>query len=248
MSTYKRRIVVLHCLGNAAILLLGYYWLGLPESDAAHLTLSAAVIVFFALAAVWLHGTALVVFGRECSVMQAGKRSLQSVLPLLLLAGLVLLLYLALQRFYNSFEHQAFVIGSYSTMKLRRPVEPQSVLNVFHGIIWLLRWFVVPALAWPLAAEIAERGWSGYSMSAFRKRRRFLFWIQTGIFSLLAVLVPMRLFFWIPDTPGFGWELVSVMARLGCGYLLFTGGLLAVEYFTSAGRPRVTQLSTAGLP
>ncbi len=248
MNRSTTALCALHFVGNASLLLLGYYWLGLGESDSARLLISAAVILVFALAALWLHGTALVLFRGEAGLTGAAKRTLRHLLPLFLFTIFVLLLYMGLLYLYNSFGHEAFVIGSYSTMKLRRPVQPSNVLKAFRVFIWVLRWIVVPVFALPLAAEIANSGWAGLSRAAFWRSKKVLFWIEVGILLVSAVHVPLHLFFWVPKMPDFSSEVVSVVARLGLGYLLFTAGLLALEFFTSAGKPRETQLSTAVSP
>jgi hypothetical protein len=173
---------------------------------------------------------------------------LRNILPLFLFGVAVLLIYLALGHWYNSFGHEAFNIGSYSTLKLRRPVEPSNVLKAFHGFIWLLRWFVVPVFAWPLASEVANRGWSGFTSHAFQRSKKLLFWPEAGLSLLVAIYLPFQLFFWIPHTTSFSLQVVSVALRIGLGYLLFTAGLLAVEFFTSSGKPRETQPSTAVSP
>jgi hypothetical protein len=58
-------LAIIHLVGNALILWLGYYWLGISESDGAHLAWSALVLVLFVVSALWLHGTALAMFDRE---------------------------------------------------------------------------------------------------------------------------------------------------------------------------------------
>ncbi len=236
-----------HLVGNALLLLLGYYWLGLGESDGVHLALSAVVILLFALGALWLHGASFVVF-RENSVGVAAGRALRNLVPLFLLSVVVMLIYWALRHFYYSFGHEAFTIGSYSTMKLRRPVEPTRVLQAFHIFIWVLQWLVVPVLALPLAAEVANQGWAGFRGAAFQRSKKVLFWVEAGVLLLAAIYLPWHLYYWIPKMPNFSMEVVSVVVRVGVGYLIFTGGLLAVEYFTSAGSPRVTQPSTVPSP
>jgi hypothetical protein len=241
---------MIHLAGNASLLLFGYYWLGLGESDSMHLALSAAVLLIFALAATWLHATALVMFRPDEGLRLPGAalRTLRHLLPLFFLSVLVLLVYLALAYFYDSFGHEAFTIGSFGTMKLRRPVEPNNVLQAFHFFIWLLRWFVVPVMTLPLASEIANRGWPGFNLVAFKRSRNVLFWIQAGLLTVAAVHLPLHLFLWVPKMSSFSMEVISVMARLGLAYLLFTAGLLALEFVTSAGMPPVTQPSTVGSP
>jgi hypothetical protein len=241
-------LCVLHLTGNALLLLLGYYWLGLGESDNWRLAISAGVILLFCLAALWLHGTALVLFRDGQGLTSAATRTLRHLLPLFLFSWFVLLVYVGLQHLDESFGHQAFVIGSYTTMKLRRPVAPNNVLKTFHLFIWLVRWVGVPVLALPLAAAIASNGWTGLNRSALRRSRKLLFWIEAGVLTSAAVYLPLHLFFWVPKMPSFSLEVASVMARVGFGYLLFTAGWLAVEFFTSSGKPRDTQASTAVSP
>lgn len=250
MSRSRVLLCATHVAGNALLLLLGYYWLGLGESNAAHLTFSTAVIVFFALAALWLHGTAFVLFRPDKTMTfgSAAARALRNLLPLFVLSAMVFGVYMLLWHFYDSFGHSAFNIGSYSTMKLRRPVEPTGVLRVFHAFIWFVRWFVVPSLAFPLASEIANNGWPGFSVSAFKRSRKLLFWLEAGVLALVAVHLPVHLFLWVPTMPNFSMELVSVIGRLGLGYLLFTVGWLALEFLTSAGTPRSTQVNTVVSP
>jgi hypothetical protein len=248
MTKSKFLMFSAHLIGNALLLLLGYYWLGLSESDGLHLAFSAAIIVLFALGTLYLHGTSLVLFREHSTFAVATKRTLRNILPLLILGIVIILIYVALNYFYNSFGHEAFNIGSYTTMKLRRPVEPTKVLIAFHIFIWILQWFVVPILAFPLAAEVANKGWSGFNSSAFHRSKKFLFWIEAAVILVAATHLPLHLFFWIPKMSSFPLEVVSVTLRIGIGYLLFTAGLLAVEYFTASGNPPVTQLNTAPSP
>jgi hypothetical protein len=49
-------VSLVHLVANALLLLLGYYWLGLSESNAFHLAWSFLVIAVFVATAIWLHG------------------------------------------------------------------------------------------------------------------------------------------------------------------------------------------------
>ncbi len=81
-------LAILHLVGNALILWLGYYWLGLPESDGAHLAWSALVVLAFVLSALWLHGIGFAVFHREAgfTFVSAARRVSANLMPLLVLA------------------------------------------------------------------------------------------------------------------------------------------------------------------
>lgn len=239
-----------HLIGNALLLYLGYRWLGMTESDGWHLLASAVVLVIFVLGAAWLHGFALTHFDRAASLnfRQAAARTLRHLLPLFVLAVMAAIIYGLLAWWHDSFQHNAFVIGSYSTMKLRRPVPPSAVERGFHVFIWILRWIIVPVFFLPLGAGAALEGWSGIRWPSLAPSRRVLYWVEVCALLLCAIWVPLRLAYWIPHVDSFGGQAASVVARMGIGYLLFVSALLALEFFTSSGRPRVTQVNTASAP
>jgi len=250
MSRAWASITVPHLIGNAVLLWLGYYWLGIGESDAAHLAWSVIVIVAFTLAALWLHGTALVLFNRESDSRFAGaaRTALRHLPPLFIVAIIAGVIYGLLARWHDSFSHSAFLIGSYATMKLRKPVAPSGVLRSFYVLIWLLRWMVVPALLFPLGASVALSGWRGFRWPWPGLRNRWLYWPETCALLFCAIWIPLRLINWVPHITQFALQLASFLSRLGVGYLLFAGALLALEFLTSAGKPRLSQPSTVSSP
>lgn len=250
MSRQISSIGIAHLIGNGLLLYLGYRWLGMSESDGLHLFASAVVLIIFILGAAWLHGTALTHFNRTAnlSFRAAALRTLRHLLPLFVLAIAAAIIYGLLTWWHDSFQHNAFVIGSYSTMKLRKPVPPSAVERGFHVFIWILRWIVVPVVFLPLAAAAALDGWHGIQWRSLVRGRRILYWIEVCLLLLVAIWVPLRLIHWIPRIETFGGQFASVAVRLGIGYLLFVAALLTLEFFTSSGRPRATQVSTASAP
>jgi hypothetical protein len=223
-----KRLAILHLVGNALLLWLGYYWLGMGESDGLHLAYSAAVILLFTLGALWLHGTALVYFEDQQAL------AFKNLLPLFSLVLVICVIYAGLSLANSSFGHEAFVIGSYTTMKLRRPIAPSGVFKGFHAMIWLMRWMVVPVLALPLVNAVANSGWSGFRKSSFRTSRHPLYWFQCVALLSLAIVVPFKLFFWVPVVGSFPLEVISAAARIGAAYLLFVVSMLALESCTAA--------------
>jgi hypothetical protein len=250
MSRRISSIGIAHLIGNALLLYLGYRWLGMSESDGLHLLGSAAVLVIFILGVAWLHGTALTHFDRAAtlSFRTAALRTLHHLFPLFVLAIAAAIIYGLLGWWHDSFQHNAFAIGSYSTMKLRKPVPPSAVERGFHVFIWILRWIVIPVIFLPLAAGAASEGWRGIRWRSLALGRRVLYWIEVCALLLCAIWVPLRLVHWIPLVDSFGGQFASFAVRLGIGYLLFVAALLTLEFFTSSGRPRATQVSTASSP
>jgi hypothetical protein len=243
-------LILLHLIGNALLLIFGYYWLGVNESDTAHLLWSVLVLLVGIGAALWIHGTALVFFDRseQPGFTRALRTAGRNLLPLLAVALLAALIYGLLAYVYDKFEHNAFLIGSYATMHTRKPVAPAKVLRWYHVFIWILRWLVVPAFLFPLTAAVARAGWSGFHLRAFRRSRHLLYWIEVCLLLLLAIAVPLRLVNWVPAFSPFAMQMLSLLGRMGLGYLLFAAALLAIEFLTSRGRPRLSQPSTVPSP
>ena len=241
---------LLHLVGNALLLWLGYYWLGVGESDAAHLLGSALIVLGGVCAALWIHGTALVYFDRDTgySLSRAMGRAGRSLVPLLFVVVCAAVIYGLLAYVYDKFEHNAFLIGSYATMRTRKPVQPEKVLCWYHILIWVLRWLVVPAFLFPLTAAVARSGWAGFRFRSLRRSRSPLYWIEVCVLLLLAITVPLHLINWIPEFSKFTMQMVSFTGRIGLSYLLLVTALLLLEFLTSGGKPRFSHPNTVSSP
>jgi hypothetical protein len=243
-------LTISHLLGNALILWLGYYWLGIAESDGAHLAWSALVVLLFVLSALWLHGTALALFHREArpGFAAAALNVGRNLIPLFVLAITAIAIYWVLAKIYGQFGHKAFLVASFLTLHLRKPVSPGRVLGWYRDFIWLLRWLIVPVLLLPLAANTALIGWRGYQLHSLRRSGSVLYWIEVCALLLIAIWVPLRLLHWIPEFARFNAQMASFAARFALGYLLFVAALLSLEFFTSGGKPRAIQPNTVASP
>jgi len=241
-------MIPLELAGNALLLWLAYYWLGIGEGTAGQLLWGAAVALAITAAACWMHGAAFAYFGpAKRRVRPALASALRNILPLLLAAAALVGVYFLLSQCAGWSARPAFRIASYLTMKLRKPVKPSSVLRWFQVAIWLMDWMVVPVLVLPMMAGIAGRGWAGFRDFGARLRQ-WLYWIETPALALAAFWVPFRLYDWVPRTHSFGMEMTSFVLRIAAGYLLFVGAWLALVFVTSAGTPRFTQSKTAVSP
>jgi hypothetical protein len=225
-------------VGNALLLWLGYYWLGLGETRAATLAWSALVALLLLSLECWLQGATFAYF--------SGTRRLPlRRLPPLVAAAIVLLaVYWALAQWSDYSSQPAFKIASYLTMTFRKPVKPATVLKVFRFVLWLVRWMAVPVLALPAAAGIATRGWRGARLHS----RKWWYWVATPVLLTCALWLPLKLMGWTPQAGSFGMQMFSFVARLLIAYLLFVGAWLVLAFLTSGGSPRATQSSTVASP
>jgi hypothetical protein len=247
MTRARVTLLLAHLIGNAVLLWLGYYWLGLDESDAKHLAGSVAVLLLLTVGGSTLHGIALAHFS-GLSPRQAARRSARNIIPLAALSLLTLAMYGGMGWASEGFGRIAYVVSSSATMTLRRPVPPSTPQRVLQTFFWLLRWVGVPAVLLPLAAAISLDGWRGWHWRVLRQSKRWLYWLQVAAFLLCAIWIPFKLFFWVPRMAPFGGQMASFILRAGLGYLLFVTAALVLEFFTCSGKPRETQPSTVASP
>jgi hypothetical protein len=225
-------LAAVHLVGNALLLWLGYYWLGLGETRAAALAWSALVALLLLTLACWLHGATFAYFADT-------RRLPLRRLPLLVAAVIVLLaVYWALAEWSDYSSQPAFRVASYLTMTFRKPVKPATVLSVFKLALWLVRWMAVPVLSLPVICGIATR----------HRSRKWWYWIATPLLLVCALWLPLKLMGWTPHAGSFAMQMFSFVVRLPIAYLLFVGAWLVLEFLTSGGSPRATQSSTVASP
>ncbi len=232
-----RRLGALHLAGNALLLCLGYYWLGVGESSLPALAWSFLLALAILCGTVWLHGTAFAYFQGSLDLRTARREAGRHLLPLVTLGIAALASYWLLAQWAAYSPQPAFQIASYLTLKLRRPVRPAAVLTVFSVVLWLVRWALLPLILLPPASTVSRAGWSGFREFRARGRHRRRYWIVAPLLLLAAFWAPLQLLHWTPLAGGFGLELLSFVIRITVAYLLFVGSCLLLAFTSTGPRP-----------
>jgi hypothetical protein len=239
-----RRLVPIHMATNALLLWLVYYWLGIGESRAFTLLWSFTVALAILALLSATYGAALVYF-------RTGKApwrtAIANLLPLVTATVGALCIYFLLAKWTDYNPTPATKVASYLTLEFRKPVRPASTLAIFNAVVWLVRWMILPVMLLPMIAAIAVSGWRGFR--AFGSYgRRWIYWVEAPLLLLCALWLPMKLLGWVPHAGGFGWEMVSFLARATVAYLLFIAAGLLLAFVSSGGKPPLTQPKTAVSP
>jgi hypothetical protein len=226
MTRGARNLVLLHLPANALLLWLAYKWLGVDESSGAKLLWSAVDALVILALACWLYGATIVFFRMpgERRINEAFRAALPHVAVLLLFALAVVALYLLIGRWAAASDEPPFRVASWLTMKLRKPVKPETVGSVYHAGFWLLRWMILPVLLLPLVAGLAVKGPHGWREVI--RRRSWREWILVPILLVIGLWLPIVLVGWTPKVEGFGMEMASFVLRSAMAYLLFVGALI----------------------
>jgi hypothetical protein len=232
-----KQLAAVQLVGNALILYLGYYWLGVGEARAGLLIWSFAVALLAACLFLWLHGAGLL-HGRNPQSSYFRDALLR--LPVFLgIAIAVLLIYVFTTKLQEWLSGPAFTFASWLTLKLRKPVKPAAMLGFVAAIFWVIRWIVLPVVLAPWVVRFAARGRTGPTRPAISWKERALI----PILLLAALWLPLRLLAWHPIMTGYGIEMTSFIVRVLIAYLLFVLGLMALE-----GMPLFTQRKSVGSP
>ncbi|HMD71052.1 MAG TPA: hypothetical protein VKF41_06890 [Bryobacteraceae bacterium] len=221
----------IHLAGNALLLWLGYYWLGLGEARAGALLWSLAVAALVVCGACWLYGAGFAFFVQH-RIGAAFRAALRRLAPLVAAAIGVVVVYALLMQTRDAMDNPGFRLASWLTLHLRRPVKPATVQAVFHGVFWVLRWIVAPVLILPIGPAIVSRGWAGFGAVASRCRV-WLYWLEAPALLLAAVWAPLKLVGWAPHMSSFGGEMTSFVVRAAVAYLLFAAGWLGLAFVTA---------------
>jgi hypothetical protein len=232
-----KQIAAIQLAGNAAALMLGYYWLSIGEARIGLLAWSFTIALFTAALFLWIHGAGLAYGLNSGAPFRVSLRRL----PALLVAAIVvLLLYISLAKLQDVSADPAFRLASWLTLKFRRPIKPATVTRIVSAIFWLIRWILLPILLVPLV-RIAATTWRrppGLRGGAQWPQR-----LLTPLPLLAALWLPFRILHWRPLMTSFPLEMASFIIRAAIAYLLFTAGLLALE-----GMPLFTQRKRAVSP
>jgi len=240
-------LFLLTLVGNAALLWIGYYWLGLGEAHLSTLLWSLLVALVGCGLAIELHGATFAYFHqrKDAHVPVAIRTALRHLPALVTVAVLASAIYYGLSAWNGYSSTPAFRIASYLTLKLRKPVKPASVLQIFHGVVWLVRWVLVPAILLPAISLVAGIGWRGFAALKPRGGRH---WVLLPILLLLAFWVPWKLMGWTPRPASFALQVMSFGLRFGLAYLLFVAAWLSAAFIASGGSPRFSQSKTVVSP
>ncbi len=240
-------LAAIHLAGNALLLWLGYYWLGIGESRALTLLWSLFVALVLITVTTLLHGATFAYFVGQASGLSIAFRTALRHLPAILAAALfVLVLYLVLDRWAGYSSQPTFRIASWLTLKLRKPVKPATILRIFNVITWFFRWVILPVPLLPMVAGAASQGCAFAHFGKLGGRR--LYWLEAPILLLCAFWLPFKLIGWVPQAGSFAMEIISFTARLLIAYLLFVASWLLLAFLTSAGKPVLSHSKTVVSP
>ncbi len=250
LTLATRRLWLLEAGANLMLLALVYLWLGIRDARVSQLLATAILGVLIAFIALWLRASAFAYFaaGQPPALTPVFRETLCRVAPFAVLVIVFLFVWWALNSIQAPLHRAAQWTASALTFRSRKPIRPATVAVVFSWLLWLVEWVIVPILTLPIAAAVANRGWSGLKGGDARRSRNWRFWFEYLIVIAGGFCLPYRLIHYAPTLHNTAAEILSFFVRFGLAYFLLITGLLALAFLSSGGRPRSTQPVTAVSP
>lgn len=239
----RKKLALIHLLANAAIGVLVYGWLLIPEAAVWQIGISTVAAAGLVGAFLWLHGGTLNALGESAEIGSAAWPAFVRTVGRVPALFVWLLILLAARWVLYAVDVQgwAFVIASWLTLNLKRPISPSGVAAWLMRGQTLLFWFVV-ALWLPLAREVARAGFA-----AFRGGRQswretvtsFGYWRAVIALWITGVYLPSVLVSWVPLVESFWAQLVSFVLRfLPAIALALTAWLTLLALLAQAPAPQ----------
>jgi len=220
------RLLGLHLIGNALLLVAASLWLLLPEAHVWQLMLSvvcAFVILFFAL---WLH-TSTLEYAADLAPVNfraAFRPSLVRMLWLFLGFAILFALIWYVDRLSAVSRLQ---FAGYLYAKAPSALRPEDGSYVYYerlgALVSVIFWFLLPALFLPV---IASRVIGARVRAGFKTLLRWRYWVAMIVTVGIGVWLTSLLLGWKPGRSLSAQE-ASWMARATVGYLLATAAWLA---------------------
>lgn len=235
----SKRVWLIQFVGNPLLFAFFVGWLLLPVGTEFHLLLNGVVIVALVAIALILHAGTLNFYAEQnCSehplVRSAFLRAVRNIFAIAVCVGLVFVLWALL----DSSEHWQLTLPFYLRSLLpgfvRSHVQIWWFQIALDGIVFAIRWIVIPGLLLPLIVEAANSGFRAFGKpggEALKNSvRRASYWIVLLLAAVAGWVVPASLLDWTPafKNPTLHLEAFSLIARLSASYILAVASWLLV--------------------
>jgi len=223
------RLWLVQFLGNVVIFLIFVWWLRTPDAHWWQLLFGFLLIVFGVAATLVLHGGTLDFFqiahqGKEGTLATAFSKAVRH-LPALVLWAVI---FVVLQLLLGKLDQYAISLPGFLRSEfpawLRRMISEPRLDSMYSGLIWLLRWVILPGLLLPFALFCADQGFRGFTALRdwWRVQRSLGYWVVLLVAAVFAVLSVQALMSWRldPRTATLTAEQISLFFRLLLAYLL----------------------------
>jgi hypothetical protein len=235
----SKRVWLIQFVGNPLLFAFFVGWLLLPVGTEFHLLLNGLVIVALVAVALILHAGTLNFYSEQNRsehplVRSAFLRALRNIFAIAVCVGSAFLLWALLDLTGHWRLTLPFYLRSLLPGFVRSHLQIWWLQIALDGIVFGIRWIVIPGLLLPLTVEVANSGFRAFGKlggEALRNSvKRANYWIMLLLAAVAGCVAPASLLDWTPEfkNPTLHLEAFSLIARLSASYILAVASWLLV--------------------
>jgi hypothetical protein len=236
---HSKRVWLIQLAGNALLCVLFAGWLLLPVATELHVLMNALAILALAAAGLVLHaGTLNFYFEQSVSerplIRSAFGRAMKNIFAIGACVGLLFALWAVLDLSEPRLLALPFYVRSLLPDFIRMHLAVWWFQIAVEGIVFAIRWIVIPGLILPLVVETANSGFRAFGklgLAALRNSvKRASYWMMLLLAAVVGCVAPVSLLDWTPEfkNPTLHLEAVSLIARFSAAYILAVASWLLV--------------------
>lgn len=225
------KLWLLNLFGAAALIAGVYFWLVLPDAHGWQVAGSTLLAMAVILCGLWLRAGSFAYFrvaefSNHATVWLAFRHALRHIVALAIwvlpFAALEWLLYWCLR-----FAPQ-FGVWYWQKVPALRFGSPREVFHVAQWVIWIA--IALLAAMWlPVASTVSAAGLKPKPMArSWRLLGRVQYWLWFCVLALVAVYLPYKLIWWIPEVNSLSAQAWSAGLRFALAYALLISAWVAL--------------------
>ena len=254
---HSKRLWLIQFVANPLLFALFVGWLLLPVATEFHLLLNGLVIVVFAAAALVLHAGTLNFYSvqnrdAQARAREAFRRALRNIFAVAAGAALLFVLWALLDSTEPLQLTLPFYVRSLLPEFIRRHLEPSWFQIALEGIVFAIRWVLIPGLVLPLLVEAVNSGFRAFGKpggaAVKNSAKRVSYWLVLVLAAVAGFIAPASLMDWSPEFKNstLHLEAISLVARLSAAYILAVASwLLVCSVVGCLSRPVAVTVSDA---
>ncbi|HTS37627.1 MAG TPA: hypothetical protein VMH04_18270 [Candidatus Solibacter sp.] len=231
------RLVGLHLILNAALLVSASFWLLIPEEHVWQLIFAALSAVLIIVVFLWLHSATLVYGANPIRSEFRGAFALRLARMFWLLIGCIALFWC--MRVVDGWMDHRWQIAGYLYSKAPSSLRPiggeNGYVNLVEYAFSILLWYVLPLALLPI---VAARVVGARVRDGLRALSHWRYWVAMAITSAVGVWLTSLILEWIPGKT-LRQQTTSLVLRLAVVYALATAAWLVTAgllgYFVARG-------------
>ena len=229
------KLWLLNLVANAAVLVVWYFWLLIPDAHGWQVAGSALLAVAVIALVLWLRAGTLAwfriaEFRKEARIWRAYRRALRHVPAL----GIWVLVFVLLAWMLWGVHGYVPQFAVWLRQKLGAGPPPRNIMNDLNWLLLLIAGVLLPGLWVPMATTISAVGFRPEHVILSRRVwTRPLYWLWFCLLLGIGFYVPYKLVRWIPDLQTLRQQTWSMGIRFLIAYLISVTAFLALVWMAA---------------